>query len=188
MKRRTILTATGPVRVHHDAWGNAHVVADTTPASYGGAFRVSIAGAMQVRVGNGTCEGITPRLNGVPLDGMDGTRAVRVPLLKLEDGPDANLRSWVMLRFVVDLSTGLPVPDDEDTATIVHRNDLSAVFANGVSPDDRTGAGHLPLAMLVWRDERSLQRVVRNVYFQQRHHFVPATRERRAFHLFSPAA
>lgn len=188
MRHRATLTATGPVRVHRDAWGNAHVVADVTPAAYGGAFRVSIAGALQVRVGTGTCEGITARLDGVPLDGMDGERIVRVPLLKLKEGPDANLRSWVMLRFQVDISTGLPVPDDEDTATIVHRNDLSAVFANGVSPDDRTGAGHLPLAMLVWRNERSVQRVVRNVYFHQRHSFVPATKDRRAFHIFSPAA
>lgn len=182
------LTSAGPVRIHRDNWGNAHVVADVTPPGYGGAFRVSLAGALQVRVGPGTCEGITARLDGVPLDGMDDGRTVRVPPLKLKEGPDADLRSWVMLRFVVDLATGLPVEDDEDTATIVHRNDLSAVFANGVSPDDGTGAGHLPLAMLVWRNERSVQRVVRNVYFQQRHSFVPATKDRRAFHLFSPAA
>ena len=166
------LTATGPIRIHRDARGNTHVIADTSPAGYGGAFRVTLSGARRVRVGSGSIEGIL-------LEGAD---------LRCDSGPDAELRSWVFLRYQVDLQTGLAVPGAEDTATLIHGPDLRAVFSNGVSPDDGTGAGHLPLAMLVWKNSRSIRRVVRNVYFHQRHSFVPATRERRAFHIFHPAA
>lgn len=179
---------TGGTRVHRGYDGREHVVSDRTPSPYIGAFRCALAGSLQVRVGLGTVEGYTPKLNDVPLDGVVGKSTVPVPLLELEDGPNQDLRSWILLRFRVDLETGLPDPEDEDLATIIHGNDLRAVFSNGVSPDDGEGHGHCPLAMIVWRDKETVQRIVQNTYFQLRHSFIPAASGRRAFHLFTPAA
>jgi hypothetical protein len=193
MKRGNKLTRTGSLRVHQDARGDLHVVADVTGRRFGGAFPVRMAAADEVAVGLGTVEGLTPRLQQVPLDGVDGKKAVRVPNLPLKEGPNAELRSWVCLRVQVDLAVATAQTAAAEQrplllgAEIVHLNDLAKVFANGVSPDDGAGHGYFPIAMIVWRDKEIVKRLVRNTYFNQRHSFIPGREGRGSFHLFRPA-
>lgn len=187
------VTRSGPLRLHQSADGNLGIVADLRPASFVGAFKVSIAGAQEVRVGLGTVEGLTPSLRGVPLDGLDSDgRTVRVPNLKCDEGPNNELRSWAFLGVRVDLASGeLLGADDEDAeeaAVIAHGNDLAKRYRRGFSRDDGEGRGWLPLAMLIWKDERTLLRVVQNTYFNQTHMFHPAKDGASAYHQFSPVA
>lgn len=176
------LSTSGPIRIHRDSRGRCHVVADLPSSPFRGAFRVARASKDQVRVGLGTIEGQVPTLNGTALN------ARRVPLLKLTGGPDAELRSWVCLRYVVDPKSGKADPDNTAAATIVHLNDYTRLSSNGLVPDEN-GAGHLALALVLWRDPSTLQRIVQNVWFNQRHSFQPAPpKGGKAWHFFHPAA
>lgn len=188
------LRRTGKLRVH-TARDGYHVIADITAPPFHGAFTVRLAARLKARIGLGTVEAIIPTLQGRRIDGKDAEgEQGRVPLLDLSDGPGDNLRSWVCLRVVADLNTGVIDPDNPESATIVHLQTLIGVF-NGAALDDGVGAAHLPLAMLVWADDRTVQRIVQNVYFNQRHSFTPperglqpAPQAARGLHLFLPAA
>lgn len=191
--RHDDMTQSGPVRLHRSREGLA-VVADLPRPSFAGAFRVRQSGAASVRVGLGTIEQIIPTLRGVPLDGKDAKgNDVRVPDLELDEGPNDELRSWVFLQVRVYPESGLLMGVDageDDAPQVVHGNDLKARYQNGFSRDDGEGRGWLPLAMLVWgEDERTVQRVIQNVYFHQRHTWRPATAQQSAaYHFFYPAA
>jgi hypothetical protein len=186
------LTQAGPIRLHHSTEGLG-VVADLRPQPFVGAFKVSLAGAVAVRVGLGIVEGLTPTLQGVPLSGLDEEGSVvRVPNLDCSQGPNDELRSWVFLGVRVDLATGRLLDaeheDAGEVAVIEHGNNLGERYQRGFSRDDGSGRGWLPLAMLIWRDESTLMRVVQNTYFNQTHVFREAKDGVPAFHQFFPAA
>ncbi len=189
MARAINITGAGGVRVHASEKGLG-VIADITPPGYVGAFSVSVAGGAAVRVGIGTVEQLVPRLRGVSIDGLDDRgEMVDVPDLDCSrEGPNDELRSWVFLRVKVSLESGEMV-GDKDAAVIVHGNNLEARYRRGFSLDDGEGFGYLPLAMLMWQDEATLKRVIRNVYFPQRHTFKAGTKAgERGVHFFWPTA
>lgn len=159
------------------------IIADVTAPPYSGRFKVRLSGASQVRVGVGTFNQQMPEVNGVPINGVTASGAtVRVPDLKLSSGPNEDLRSWVCGRVVCDPKTGAIL-----SSSIVHLNSLEKLFENGFSLDV-DGAGVMPLAMIVWKDKRTVQRIIQDVHFNQRHIYQPATPEGvKAWHLFTPA-
>ncbi|WP_156345493.1 hypothetical protein [Verrucomicrobium spinosum] len=163
-------------------------MADLATPGYLGAFKVAMAGAAAVRVGLGLIENIVPKLRRVPLDGRDSKgRRVSVPVLKVEDGPNKDLQSWVCLKVTVD-KLGVIDAKAEIPVDVVHLNDLTGKFANGFSVD-QDGVGYLPIALLLWRDQRRLFKVVQNVYFNQRHSFAPPEKDGgKGWHVFSPVA
>jgi len=189
------LHRTGQIRVHTGRDGD-HVVADVTPPPFHGAFTVRLAGRMKARVGLGTVENIVPLVNDtqVTLDGRDAVGdPAAVPTLDLVIGPGPDLRSWICLQVTVD-DAGVLDPKNRESAIVGHVNDLTGRYANGVSLD-QDGRGYLPLAMLVWRDKKTVQRIVQNVYFNQRHSFKPPVRDVApgaqkgiGIHIFQPAA
>lgn len=173
------LTTSGPIRVHYDTRGRAHIVADIPSRPFTGAFRVRKADASSVRVGFGTVHGRVPTLNGEPL------HAKRLPKLKLDEGPNADLLSWICVRVTVDLESGLMDPDNADAATIVHVNDYSLIDVNGLAPDDGQGNGLCALATIVWRDAKTPRQIYQFMHFNPRHSFKAGSEGERGFHIFA---
>lgn len=164
------------------------VVAEAESTSFLPRFRVTVSGG-KAKLGLGTLGQRVPLLAGVGLDGQTPEgKSIPVPLLALDDGPNAELRSWVCLEVRVDLKAGQIDPKQKDNLNITHRNDIASRFRNGFCVDDGKGHGFLPLAMLVWRDKGTVGRVIQNVYFNQAHHFKPIGTNAKGWHFFHPAS
>lgn len=174
------LTTSGPIRVHREANGNAHVVADIPTQSFRGAFHVMRSGATRVRVGLGTVADIIPRIGKEPLN------AAQLPQLDLDGGPNKELLSWVCVRVTVDPATGIIDPEKHELVQIVHVNDYSLLGVNGLAPDDGQGNGYHPLALVVWSSKTRLRGLVQNTWFNQRHSFQKAAQGARGIHYFMP--
>jgi hypothetical protein len=185
LRRITQLRAGRDVRLKTGPDGTS-VIADQRGALFVPHFKVSLQ-AQLARVGAGLISGRMPLVSGVRLDGKstDGKDDKTVPGLPLTGGPDAALRSWVVVTVRVDLATGL-LAEAEEALGIAHRNDVLARLANGYCVDEG-GVGFYPLALLIWRDKRNVLRVHQNTMHDLQHAFVKAAGGRPARHYFWPA-
>jgi hypothetical protein len=173
------ITTAGPIRMHTEANGDVHVVADLPTPQFRGAFRVLKAGTNAVRVTLGSVEGRIPYIGSEPL------HAARLPMLKLDEGPNDDLLSWVALKVAIEPTTGLMNPDQDDAAQVVHISDHALLSENGLAPDVN-GSGYHSLALLVWRSRTSVQHIVQDTWFNQRHSFRPGTGTAKGYHFFRP--
>ncbi len=174
------LQSSGPLRFSEDERGELHGVADFPPEVFRGAFFCWQAGAHAAHVSLGTINNDVPLLDGISLDGYNADKQkARVPDIDLSlVGPGVDLRSWLCLQVRVDLTTGKPpIVDgkpDRNALTIVHLNDLSTWFSNGLALDDGEGRGIKPIAMIVWQNGATIQRIHQLTWFNQAHSFTPA--------------
>lgn len=128
---------------------------------------------------------LIPVINNTPIDGVvSPTKTVVRPQLDLSAGPNKDLRSWVCLQAVVDLKTGKL--DDKNPfdapMTITHRNDWDELDP-GV--DSGFGYGLESIAMLIWRDKSTVDRVEQIVMHQIRHDYRPPLKAgRKGRHFF----
>lgn len=153
--------------------GGVNVVADVSPGTFTGRFTVRLSGK-EATIGAGEIDGITPRINGVKIDGYDDSgKAVAQPRLKISGAPNSELRSWICAVVAVDPETKLPVKDDPSAVTIAHLNSRTA------SPDLQVSAGAeigiCPLALLIWSDTKTISRFRQIKYFDQHVKYTPAT-------------
>lgn len=142
-------------------------------------FKCSLAGqAVAVRAGR--VAGIVPRINGIDLEGYDeaGELAGTPPTVPLLGGPDDRLRSYICIELAVDETTGQVAEDDPDALTVTHRASFES---------DDPLRGLMPLAEIVWRDEKTPERIFQIVLHNLQHLFVPAAPGRAAKHFFYPA-
>lgn len=148
------------IRIHSYPQG-INIVADAQPASFVGRFSVRTSG-LRCAVGPGRVNGITPNIGSTPIDGMTGKEQGEIPTLDLSDGPNSDLRSWVVIRVAVDPAAERPGLDkeDPDALQIQHTSDLDQDLPPGVALR--------VVAMLVWRDQSTLSRVHQALYFDQR--------------------
>ncbi|MBL9115509.1 MAG: hypothetical protein JNJ83_10935 [Verrucomicrobiaceae bacterium] len=93
-----------------------------------------------VKLRPGTVNGLMPLIEGVDM--------ITSPGVKLMTGPNAKLRSWIVLQVKVDGEKLVLVPEEIE---LLHVNDLAA------RPED---SGWQPLAMLIWQDRRTPARVL----------------------------
>ena len=157
------------IRRHQSKTGTT-IVADFRPPPFGGFFGVAVLDD-KATVSFGTVNTIVPTINDVPIDGIDDKgKAGEIPTLKIEGTPTAEHRSWVAVRAV-------PSEDEEAASNgfvfeMTHTNDASLFQGN--SDDD--GAGHFPVAMLIWSEDNETLRQVRRVhYFCLQHSYDEAT-------------
>jgi len=169
------------VRIHRYPQG-INVVADRGSSSFGGAFGVRVAG-MEATVGLGTVEDVTPSIGGARID--DET----IPKLKIDGGPNEQLRSWIAVKVTVDPEApdAKIDPEDPESLQIIHTNDLSSSSPSLLLSASSSSA-LLPLAMLIWSDTKTISRVRQIVFFNQRHRFTRATQTATARHTFWAAA
>jgi hypothetical protein len=185
LRRITQLRAGRDVRLKTGPDGTS-IVADAPGALFVPHFKVSLQGQL-ARVNPGLISGRMPLVSGVRLDGktVDGKLDKPVPGLPLTGGPTADLRSWVVVTVRVDPATGL-LAEAEESLGIAHRNDVLVRLANGYCVDE-SGAGFYPLALLIWRDKRTVMRVHQNTMHDLQHAFVRGVGGRPARHYFWPA-
>lgn len=147
------------VRIHRYPQG-INVVADRGSSAFRGAFSVRVAG-LEAVVGLGTVSDIVPAVGDVRID------AKELPKLKIDGGPNEQLRSWIAVRAAVDPSADDPKLNPEDPAAlqIIHTNDLSLAVDGSPLPP---GVALEALAMLIWSDTKTISRVHQIVYFNQR--------------------
>lgn len=168
------------LRIHRTATQTT-VIADARRAAFIGAFYVRLSGKAATLT-PGQIEGKMPRLNGVPLDGIDDQgNTLAVPPLQITEGPSAQLKSWIVLQVRADPKTR-QITDEPDALTIQHVNTLAT------QPEIDQGLAHLPLARLEWFDTVSIRRTHQIVYFDQHFRYLPRTDKFPAQALFSPAA
>lgn len=179
LAQRTVTSGAG-IRRHQTKAGTA-LVADLNAPVFAGAFSVRVAES-KATIGHGTCNGLVPTIEDVPIDGVIDGEQGKVPELDLSDGPDDSGRSWVTLAAVrnADYQAGASAAGEEYLFEIAHVNDVAALDGR----PDAEDRGHRPLALLLWSAGGRVQRVVRDVYFNQQHHWLAASRR----HLFLAAS
>jgi hypothetical protein len=159
--------------------------------TFKGAFTVSIRSGTRLVIGEGTVNGLLPRIGEVYIDGKDENGEdvpEGIPALDLDEGPGDRRRSYVCLRVRIDPATGAMNPDDPEALTIVHRQTLHPAFADGGSPDEE-GAGDWPIAQLTWSANGiRVDRIRQWVFFDQTHRFEAGDGLRPGRHFFRPAA
>lgn len=176
------------VRVNRTING-VHVVAESLPAVFVGAWPVTLSGPDTVRIGAGTVNGRVPWLAGRDLEGLDaeGTRHPEgIPLLSLESGPGERRRSYIGVVVTISRETGAMDVDLPESLTVAHRGDLPVAFLEGGAPDEET-TGFWPLAQAQWStDGKRVERVNQWAYFQYVHRFVAGEGTRPGRHFFRP--
>lgn len=146
-------------------------MADIQRPNFAGAWPVTISNN-EATVGAGTVNDLVPTINGIALDDP------KTPKLKLIGSPNEKLRSWIVLKVTVDPETS-QVSEDGDAITLAHVNDLAAERAK----DEWIGIH--PLAMIQWKDPKTIQRSRTITYFDLQHAFVKAVKAKPSMHLFS---
>lgn len=172
LRQKQITTGAG-IRRHQTADGTA-VVADLRGSPFAGAFTIRLQ-EKKATIGHGTCNGLVPTIEELPIDGVIDGVPGKVPVLDLSDGPNDDDRSWITLAAVADAEN-----EGEFLFEIAHVID-PALLDGRPDEEDR---GHHPLGMLVWTSAGLPQRVVRNVYFNQQHRFSKTSNR----HLFQAAS
>jgi hypothetical protein len=150
------LTAGKGVRVNKSSLGLT-IVADSGSSAFVGAFKVRLSGAAAVTVGAGTVNGLTPKINGLAIDGLDASGKQSAPP-KLAIAQDGS-RSWVCIRAKVSDDLQLD-PEDNEALTIEHVTDPLLIARQ------RAEGLHV-LAVIVWKDKRPALRQV--VFHDQKH-------------------
>lgn len=155
-----------------------YVVADLRSNPWNHPFKVSLSD-QEAAIAFGTVEDIVPRISGKSIDGLDekGRQGVP-PKLRLDGGPNSDLRSWVAVEARVDRDSGKIEPNSKDAVAIRHVRDLRASEAE---------VGRHPLAMLLWAaDGKSVLRARQITHFNLRHFYAvePGAKNRPGRHLF----
>lgn len=155
------------------------LIADPPTPDYRGSFWVTRSGFASVRVGSGRCDKQVPLIDDQPIDGMKRGVQGPVPELQLDDGPNENFESWIMLDVEVDLSTGFA-----KAYTVVHSN-VPVLRSNGLILDDGLGHGRREIALVLWNQEGTVKRIIQDLYFDQTHSFKAGVAEGKGQHFFS---
>ena len=155
-----------------------YVVADLRSNPWNHPFKVSLSD-QEATIAFGTVEDIVPRIGGQPIDGLDekGRQAVP-PKLRLDGGPNSDLRSWIAVEARVDRDSGKIDPNSKEAVVIRHVRELRSSEAE---------VGRHPLAMLLWAaDGKSVLRSRQITHFNLRHYYVvePGAKNRPGRHLF----
>jgi hypothetical protein len=148
------------IRIHTYPDG-INIVADAQRTSYVGRFSVRTSG-LSCTLSPGMVDGLAPNIGDKPIDGIKNGELGEIPTLSLDAGPNADLRSWVVIRAKVDPKAELPMLDKEDPEAlqIEHTSDLDQELPPGV--------GQRVVAMLAWKDKGTISRVHQVLYFDQR--------------------
>jgi hypothetical protein len=147
-------------------------------AKFIGAFNCALE-AGEIKVGEGLVNAtLVPVINGVRLDGRtSANKTVTTPRLKIKEGPNADLRSWVCLAAHVGKDGKLDTKSTTPPALeIVHRKDFDQLLPG----QDVNGIGLEALAMIVWSDKATPQRVIQITLHHLKHEF------RNKRHFFHP--
>lgn len=172
------------------AYGTTLVQIPKDPV-FRGAFSVSLRSGTRLVIGEGTVNGLLPRIGEFYIDGKDENGddvPEGIPALDLAEGPGDRRRSYVCLRVRIDPATGAMNPDDPEAVTIVHRPTLHPAFYDGGAPDE-DGVGDWPIAQLIWSTNGiRVDRVRQWLFFDQTHRFEAGEGTRPGRHFFRPAA
>lgn len=141
-----------------------YVIADLKSNPWNHPFKVRLADR-EAAIGFGTVQDVVPRIAGKRLDGIDEKgREGEVPILKIEEGPNDELRSWIVVEVRVDPESGEIDAEDEEALIIRHVDELRSS-----TPE----VGRHPLAMLVWAPNGTeIIRTRQITHFHLRHLFV----------------
>ena len=143
------------------------IVVEQKSAPWDHPFKVMV-GDNEATVLMGTLNNLVPTIAGKPLD------AESPPRLKINGGPNAELRSWICLDVRVDAKTGVI-------------NEKGVVIAHAREAESRESGRH-PLAMLVWNTDRATVRRVHQItHFNLQHRFIKGQAGKPSRHLFWPA-
>jgi len=186
LRRLTQLRRGNGVRIKAGPDGTS-VVSDARAVRFVPHFAVRIGRADEVHVRLGLVNGQVPTLDGVRIDGLteDGQPSPKpVPALSIKEGADDSLRSWVCIVVQIDPATGEWI--EKEPLKIEHRADVPARLRNGYSMDEK-GTGIYPLALLVWRDRKTLGRIHQVTMHDLQHAYRPAKAPLPARHYFWPA-
>lgn len=170
--RHEDMTGSGLLKTQGDL-GFHYLAAPSAEPVFRGALYVSLSSG-QVSVGAGTIDNLTPTIDGVRCDGYDADGKLgTIPKLKLTDPPNDQLRSWICAEAIraADVAGGsdagsfVPIdPEDPDALIITHRADLTG----NQEPGTENLTGILPLALVVWFDQKTPAFAQQIVYFNQR--------------------
>jgi len=140
-----------------------YIIADLPSPSWNHPFQVRLA-EREVTVAFGTVNGLVPRIGGRTIDGLDENgRETEPPRLRIEGGPNEDLRSWIVIDVRTGGESGELDPSDPEAVVIRH--------ARALRPDDKTIGRH-PLAMLLWAaNGRRLVRSRQITHFSLGHHY-----------------
>jgi hypothetical protein len=180
------IQATGAARIMWER-NSINVVYDGEDNVFRGKFSVSLAPGPAVTVGEGFVNGfLMPVINGLPIDGKKANANPQAPpQLKLNQvPPNKDMRSWICLQVVID-----PKTDKLDTKNpstppleIVHRNDWDQLSPG----QDFGGYGYEALAMVVWKDKATVDRIHQIVMHNLKHAYAaPKTKGTKGRHFFS---
>lgn len=163
VRQDQVLQTGAGIRQHRSARGVA-VIADARASAFHGAFAVALVG-MEITVGPGTVDGVTPTIGTVPIDGITAEgKTVSIPRLKITGSPAEDLRSYVCIQARVDSKTRQLSETESDPLTIVQRASPSATDEEPL--DENTGL--LPISVLIWSaDRKTISQVRQIVYFDQ---------------------
>lgn len=152
------------IRKH--VYGNGtSMVVDPQSSAFVGAFAVRVSGGMAT-VGTGTVNEVVPTIDGEQIDGVNAEGTLgKVPSLSIEDGPNAQLRSWVCVEALYDAETG-GIAEADDSLIVTHRADLPVAKEQAIAGEPQRIIK--PLAILVWQSEDVVSRVRQITYFDQR--------------------
>lgn len=165
------LTTGAGIRRHESSNGTA-LVADLRPDAFTGFFSCRLKDQKKIIVGQGFINGsIVPTINGQPIDGIDDGKQRAIPELTISGPPDENLRSYICVRASPLDPSSTSVNNGQPPSTfsydIIHTADGSLL--DGKADSDQRG--HHAIAMLVWSDATTIQRVVRVSYFNLDHSY-----------------
>jgi hypothetical protein len=149
-----------------------YIIAEPPPLSWEHPFKAAVSDDL-ARLLPGTLNQQIPVVQGRPLDGDPA------PALRLREGPNGDLRSWITLEAEVNGESGLTDPGASNAIRIVHSRE---------APSSAGLIGRHALAMLVWSADRaSVQRVHQITHFNLQHRFARGAPGRSGRHFFWPA-
>ncbi len=146
----------GGIRMHRQQNGTT-LIADRQASAFVGRFAVRVSQKKAI-VGAGRVDSLVPTINGKPIDGDTP------PELTIDGSPNEALRSWLCIEAIVSKEAKTIDTDADSPLIITHRNDLT-LSASPSLPVSLSGIK--PIAMLVWSDTATIQRVEQIVYFDQ---------------------
>ena len=166
---------TGPgVRIRQGPNGT-YVYAEKTISSFNHPFKVTVSN-LEASVTNGTVNGVSPRLKGIPISGVakDG-RELEVPTLPIEMGEDN--KSYIAIRTRLEPNNGFWSISD-DTTYIQSYPSIDPTFLQGGSTDIAVHpVGLYPIAIVYWEDEQTVRKVHQVVHHNLNHRYIDANME-----------
>jgi hypothetical protein len=155
-----VVTKGSGIRVHQYPQG-INIVADSQRSSFVGRFSVRTSG-QTCTVGPGLVNSLMPWIGQRPIDGIKNGKPGEIPTLKLDAGPNADLRSYVVIQAKVDPESERPELNKENPES------LQILHTNNLDQELPPGTAQRVVAMLVWKDKGTLSRVHQVLYFDQK--------------------